>query len=60
MVKVYSKDGSRVLFEEPPYTWEEERDFYHRVSGGPITVVHAPTAEKAAKPKRSKREPSVQ
>lgn len=45
-------------FYEPPYTWEEEQDFYRRVSNGPTTVVHAPAAKKAAKPKRSKPVPS--
>jgi hypothetical protein len=35
MTKVYSKDGTRVLFEESPYTWKEERDFYRHMSGGP-------------------------
>jgi hypothetical protein len=52
MVRVKGADGG--YFHEPPYTWEEEQDFYRRVSNGPITVVHAPAAKKPAKPKRSK------
>jgi hypothetical protein len=52
MVRVKGADGG--YFHEPPYTWEEEQDFYRRVSNGPITVVHAPAAKKSAKPKRSK------
>jgi hypothetical protein len=53
MVKVYSKDGT-VLFEEPPYTWEEEQEFYRRMGGGPKVVLHAPAAKKPANPKRSR------
>jgi hypothetical protein len=26
-------------YHEPPYTWEEKRDFYRRIGGGPVTVV---------------------
>jgi hypothetical protein len=49
MVKVYGKDGT-VLFEEPPYTKEEERDFYRRVGGGPKAVLHAPRPDPKAPP----------
>jgi hypothetical protein len=58
MVRVKGADGG--YFHEPPYTWEEEQDFYRRVSGGPITVVHAPAAKRVAKPKRSKPVPSAE
>jgi hypothetical protein len=60
MVKVYSEDGTGVLFEEPPYTWEEEQDFYRRMSGGPKVVLHAPAVKKPEKPKRSKSIPPAE
>jgi hypothetical protein len=55
MVKVYGKDGT-VLFHEPPFTWEEEQDFYRRMAGGPKVVLHAPApaAPKTVKPKSPK------
>jgi hypothetical protein len=40
MVRRVSKNGA--VWEKPPYTEEEERDFYRRVGGGPKTVVHRP------------------
>jgi hypothetical protein len=52
MVRIVNKDGS--AFHEPPYTWEEEQDFYRRIGGGPKTVLHAPPAPTAAKPKSPK------
>jgi hypothetical protein len=59
MVKVLDKDGT-VLFHEPPYTWEEEQEFYRRIGGGPKVVLHAPRpAPSAVKPKspKSRRRP---
>ena len=41
MVKVFNKAGKHI-FNEPPYTEEEERDFYRRLGGGPKVIVHAP------------------
>jgi hypothetical protein len=41
MVKVFDKDGT-LLFHEPPYTWEEEQEFYRRIGGGPKVILHAP------------------
>jgi hypothetical protein len=32
MVKVFNEDGKHI-FNEPPYTWEEERDFYRAMAG---------------------------
>jgi hypothetical protein len=40
MVRIVNKDGS--AFHEPPYTWEEERDFYRAMAGGPKVVLHEP------------------
>lgn len=39
---VRKKDELGGFYHEPPYTPEEERDFYRRVAGGPKTVLHAP------------------
>jgi hypothetical protein len=45
----------------PPYTWEEEMDFYRRVNAGPMTMYYgsrrsdgkpAPTEEQAPVKKR--------
>jgi hypothetical protein len=60
MVKVYAKDDGRLLYEEPPYTWKEQQDFYRRMSGGPKVILHAPAAENSAKPKRSKPVPPAE
>jgi hypothetical protein len=52
MVRKQAKNGA--WYHEPPYTWEESRDFYRAMSGGPVTVVHRPAADPAAaKAKRS-------
>ncbi len=38
MVKRVAENGS--IYHEPPYTAEEEADFYRRINnGGPITMV---------------------
>jgi hypothetical protein len=58
MVRTQAKNGA--WYHEPPYTWEESRDFYRAMSGGPVTVVHRPAADPAAakaKPKRRKSSP---
>lgn len=31
---------------EPPYTEEEEMEFYRRIGGGPISILHDPEAMK--------------
>jgi hypothetical protein len=36
------KGGDGGFFHQPPYTWEEEGDFYRAMADGPKTVVHAP------------------
>jgi len=53
MVRVRGSDGG--FFHEPPYTPEEERDFYRRMSGGPKTLLHAPKPDpKSPQPKTPK------
>jgi hypothetical protein len=46
-------------YHEPPYTWQEQRDFYRAMSGGPVTVVHPPVLAKTDKPKRRKSPPQA-
>jgi hypothetical protein len=36
VIKYITKGGSRI--HEPPYTKDEEREFYQRVGRGPVTV----------------------
>jgi hypothetical protein len=38
--KVDKKTGA--VWHEPPYSKNEEDDFYRRMGGGPITIVHGP------------------
>jgi hypothetical protein len=37
MVRRYS-DSGKSWWEEPPYTEDEEMDFYRRIGSGPVTV----------------------
>jgi hypothetical protein len=53
MVKIYSDDGVYVG-NEPPYTEEEEMDFYRRIGGGPVSILHAPKSAAPTPPKSSK------
>jgi hypothetical protein len=50
------------FYHEPPYTKEEEMDFYRRVGGGPNTVVHrpapAPETQTLPSPKLRRRLPA--
>lgn len=40
MIKRVAENGS--IYHEPPYTAEEEADFYRRIdNGGPITIVRS-------------------
>ena len=55
MVRKQAKNGA--WYHEPPYTWEESRDFYRAMSGGPVTVVHPPVPAKTEKPKRGRSPP---
>jgi len=55
MVRKQAKNGA--WYHEPPYTWEESRDFYRAMSGGPVTVVHPPVPTRTEKPKRRKSPP---
>jgi hypothetical protein len=53
MVRRMDKLGG--FYHEPPYTKEEEMEFYRRIGGGPKTVVHRPaSAPKTVKPKSPK------
>jgi hypothetical protein len=60
MVRVKCDDGG--YFHEPPYTWDEERDFYRAMADGPRTVVHAPRpapeTEEPKSPKSRRRPPA--
>jgi hypothetical protein len=55
MVRKQAKNGA--WYHEPPCTWEESRDFYHAMSGGPVTVVHPVVPAKTEKLKRRKSPP---
>jgi hypothetical protein len=60
MVRKVAENGA--VYHARPYTWEEERDFYRRIAGGPVTVLHAPkeplTAKKTPQPKTQPRPPA--
>lgn len=44
--RVDKKTGA--AYHEPPYTWEEEMDFYRRIGGGPKAILHgAPRQQQA-------------
>ena len=51
MVRVKADDGG--YYHEPPYTPEEERDFYKAVSGGPVTVIRRLPKTEKPKPQKS-------
>jgi hypothetical protein len=53
MVTRYTKKGN--AYREPPYTAEEEAEFYRRMSGGPVTVVKPALA--AARPRKPQPQP---
>ena len=55
MVRKQAKNGA--WYHEPPYTWEESRDFYRAMSGGPVTVVHPSAPVNTEKPKGRKSPP---
>ena len=55
MVVKYVKDG--VTVHGPPYTKEEEADFYDRNAGGPVTVARGADARKQRK-SQAPRQPS--
>ena len=44
-----------IIYEEPPYTEEEEMDFYRRVGGGPVSILHAPKQPKPKDDEKDKR-----
>jgi hypothetical protein len=61
-ITVRVKGGDGGYFHEPPYTPEEERDFYRAMAGGPKVVLHAPrpaaTVVKPKSPKSRRRSPA--
>ena len=56
MVKKFYPNGD--AYHEPPYTWEEDMEYYRRTSGGPITVVKGPPLEQRPKPQPGAKRPS--
>jgi hypothetical protein len=47
VVKIYADDDpTKVVGHEPPYTEEEEMDFYRRIGGGPVTMYRGPRETK--------------
>lgn len=48
MIKRIDERGG--VYHEPPYTPEEEADFYRRVADGPVTVVKPPAAAEPQDP----------
>jgi len=50
MVRKLCDDGVS-YYHEPPYTEEEEMEFYRRVGGGPVSILHAPKHEAPTSPK---------
>lgn len=59
MTKVYDDDGT-LLYHEPPYTEQEEWDFYQRFGIPPIAIAAAPVAERLAAAKQQPQAPSAQ
>jgi hypothetical protein len=53
MVRKRTDNGG--WYEEPPYTEEEEMDFYRRVGGGPVSILHAPKQPKPKDDEKDKR-----
>jgi hypothetical protein len=39
---VFVPDGKGGGWHEPPYTWEEEMEFYRRMNAGPQTIYRGP------------------
>jgi hypothetical protein len=39
---VFRKDEKGGGWHEPPYTWEEEMEFYRRMNAGPQTIYRGP------------------
>ena len=57
MVKKINDKGG--VYHEPPYTWEEEMDFYQRVGGATsLTIYHStPPAAPQSPPQKSPPQP---
>lgn len=57
---VFRKSEKGGGWHEPPYTWEEEQEFYRRMSpkpGTPMTIYRGPkAADKPAPPKQPPQE----
>jgi hypothetical protein len=48
MVRKRAENSS--YYHEPPYTEEEELDFYRRIANGPFTILHGTPRPPAEKP----------
>ena len=49
MVRKVTPEGH--VYHEPPYTKEEQDDFYRRVGSGPVTIVHGTRSPRSPVPK---------
>jgi hypothetical protein len=50
MVRVRADNG--LYFHEPPYTEEEEAEFYRRTGNGPVAILRPAPPKPSAAPKR--------
>jgi hypothetical protein len=60
---VFVPNGKGGGWHEPPYTWEEEMEFYRRVNAGPMTVYRSQkpgSADKQAPAEEQPEEPAGQ
>ena len=51
MVRKTAENGT--FYHEPPYTEEEDLDFYRRVSSGPVKIFHGPAPATGSQPQKS-------
>jgi len=58
MVRLPTDDG-KGFYHEPPYTEEEEADFYRRVGGGPVAILRGPKPAAATSPQLPPRPPRM-
>jgi hypothetical protein len=57
---VFRKDNKGGGWHEPPYTWEEERDFYRRINAGPMTIYRSAQPGAADKPAPQEQPPQTE
>jgi hypothetical protein len=56
MVRKMAENGT--FYHEPPYTEEEDLDFYRRICAGPVRILHGPPpARNDVQPQRTPRRP---